>query len=229
MERSSSRRDGLDVDAFDELRSAGYEVTRLLGRGGMGVVYQAHQVALNRAVALKLIRTGSFASEAEVLRFQNEAEAVAQLDHPHIVPIYEVGRHGRHHFFSMKLIAGTSLDKRLEEFVADPRAAARLVAVAAEAIHHAHQRGILHRDLKPANILVDEHGEPHVTDFGLAKRHRRRLRDDAFERPDRDAVVHVAGAGHPGGGRSRRRRTSTGWGRSCTPCSLAGLRSPGPR
>jgi eukaryotic-like serine/threonine-protein kinase len=163
-------RGGLDLDAFDELRSAGYEVIRLLGRGGMGVVYQAHQVALNRAVALKLIRTGSFASEAEVLRFQNEAEAVAQLDHPHIVPIYEVGRRGRHHFFSMKLIAGTSLDKRLGEFVSDPRATARLVAVVAEAIHHAHRRGILHRDLKPANILVDARGEPHVTDFGLAKR-----------------------------------------------------------
>jgi eukaryotic-like serine/threonine-protein kinase len=161
---------GIEPDAFDELKLAGYEVSRLLGRGGMGVVYQAHQVALNRAVALKLIRTGRFASEAEVLRFQNEAEAVAQLDHPHIVPIYEVGRHRRHHFFSMKLIAGTSLDRRLAEFVDDPRASARLVAVAAEAIHHAHQRGILHRDLKPANILVDDQGEPHVTDFGLAKR-----------------------------------------------------------
>jgi tetratricopeptide (TPR) repeat protein/tRNA A-37 threonylcarbamoyl transferase component Bud32 len=161
---------GMDLDAIDELRSAGYEVTRLLGRGGMGVVYQAHQVALNREVALKLIRSGSFASETEVLRFQNEAEAVAQLDHPHIVPIYEVGRHRRHHFFSMKLIAGTSLDKRLAEFANDPRATARLVAIVAEAIHHAHQRGILHRDLKPANILLDEQGAPHVTDFGLARR-----------------------------------------------------------
>ncbi len=161
---------GLSPSEFEDLTSAGYEVRRLLGRGGMGIVYEAHQNSLNRSVALKLIRSGSFASESELLRFQREAEAVAQLDHPHIVPIYEVvQRHGRH-FFSMKLISGTSLDQRLCEFAADPRAAARLVATIAEAIHHAHQRGILHRDLKPANILLDENGEPHVTDFGLAKR-----------------------------------------------------------
>ncbi len=169
-EQAAVARGGLDGVAYRDLKSAGYEVRRLLGRGGMGVVYEAHQVALNRAVALKLIRTGSFASEAEVLRFQNEAEAVAQLDHPHIVPIYEVGSHRGRHFFSMKRIAGCSLDKRLAEFADDPRATARLVADVAEAIHHAHQRGILHRDLKPANILLDEEGQPHVTDFGLAKR-----------------------------------------------------------
>jgi serine/threonine-protein kinase len=168
--RAHHPRIGLSRAESDDLRSAGYEVRRLLGRGGMGVVYEAHQVSLNRPVAIKLVRSGSFASESELLRFRNEAEAVAQLDHPHVVPIYEVGTHRDRHFFSMKLIAGSSLDRRLAEFADDPRAAARLVAVVAEAIHHAHQRGILHRDLKPANILIDEKGQPHVTDFGLAKR-----------------------------------------------------------
>ncbi len=149
---------------------AGYELLAELGRGGMGVVFKAHQRALNRAVALKMINSGGFATEGELLRFQNEAEAVAQLDHPHIVPIFEVGRHGERHFFSMKLIVGSGLDKRLADFAAKPHAAARVVAIIAEAVHHAHQRGILHRDLKPANILLDERGLPHVTDFGLAKR-----------------------------------------------------------
>jgi tetratricopeptide (TPR) repeat protein/predicted Ser/Thr protein kinase len=163
-------RGGMGRAEYDDLRSAGYEVLGLLGRGGMGVVYEARQVALDRVVALKLVRSGSFASESELLRFRNEAEAVARLDHPHIVPIYEVGARGGRHFFSMKRIAGPGLDRRIDEFAADPRAAARLVAAIAEAIHHAHQRGILHRDLKPANILIDERGQPHVTDFGLAKR-----------------------------------------------------------
>jgi len=149
---------------------AGYEILEELGRGGMGVVYRARQIALNREVALKVIKTGGFATELELLRFQNEAEAVAQLDHPQIVPIYEVGQIQELPFFSMKLISGTSLDKRLAEFARTPRGSARIVATAATALHHAHQRGILHRDLKPANILLDERDEPYVTDFGLAKR-----------------------------------------------------------
>jgi serine/threonine-protein kinase len=149
---------------------AGYEILGELGRGGMGVVHEARQTALGRLVALKLIRSAEFATQAELSRFQNEAEAVAQLDHPHIVPIYEVGQHSGLRFFSMKLVAGVSLDKKLADFAADFPAAARLVATVSEAVHHAHQRGILHRDLKPANILLDEEGKPHVTDFGLAKR-----------------------------------------------------------
>jgi serine/threonine-protein kinase len=148
----------------------GYQILRELGRGGMGVVYQARQIALDRDVALKMIKSGSFASPSELARFQNEAEAVARLDHPNIVPIFEVGSHAGLEFFSMKLIGGTSLDRRLPEFATDPQAVARIVVIVAEAVHHAHSRGILHRDLKPANILLDNRGAPHITDFGLAKR-----------------------------------------------------------
>ena len=147
-----------------------YELLKVLGEGGMGIVYKARQLSLNRPVALKMIKAARFASADEVRRFQNEAEAVARLDHPNIVPIFEVGQYEDQHYFSMKLIAGESLDKRLKDYIADPRRAARLVATTAGAIHHAHQRGILHRDLKPANILIDAEGQPHVTDFGLAKR-----------------------------------------------------------
>jgi serine/threonine-protein kinase len=147
-----------------------YEVLGELGRGGMGVVYRARQVPLNRVVALKMILAGGHAGEADLARFRTEAEAIARLQHPHIVQIHAVGEHQGLPFFSLEFCPGGSLADQLAGTPLPPREAAALVAKLAGAMHAAHQKGVLHRDLKPANVLLAEDGTPKVTDFGLAKK-----------------------------------------------------------
>ena len=132
-------------------------------------MYKACQRELDRVVALKVLGAGMLAEPDELRRFQREAEALAALDHPNIVPILAVGEFEGRRYFSMPLISGGSLSGHLEKYQSDPKSAALFMIEVARAVQHAHQRGILHRDLKPPNILIDERGAPHVTDFGLAK------------------------------------------------------------
>jgi serine/threonine protein kinase len=151
-------------------RFGGYELLNEISRGGMGVVYRARELRLNRIVALKMILAGELAGEDEVRRFQIEAEAAARLEHPCIVPIHEVGSVGNQHFYTMSFVEGAGLDQFQRRGVGDPTRAARIIQQVAEAVDHAHLHGIVHRDLKPANVLLDEDGFPRITDFGLAKR-----------------------------------------------------------
>jgi tetratricopeptide (TPR) repeat protein/tRNA A-37 threonylcarbamoyl transferase component Bud32 len=149
---------------------AGYEILAELGRGGMGVVYKARQQRLNRIVALKMVLAGTHASAHQLARFQAEAEAVAQLQHPSIVQIFEVGEHDGLPFFSLEFVDGDSLSAKIDGKPMPPRATAEFAKSLALAMAFAHQHGIIHRDLKPANVLLTKNGVPKITDFGLAKR-----------------------------------------------------------
>src|SRR6266542_3357187 len=146
-----------------------YELLEQIGRGGQGVVFRARQKSLNRIVALKVIGLGQWATKAHLKRFRQEAEAAARLEHPGIVPIHEVGERDGSCYFSMKFIEGGQLDDVGKRTPMSIRQAAELIAKLAHTVHYAHEHGILHRDIKPGNVLLDRNGEPHLTDFGLAR------------------------------------------------------------
>jgi len=154
-----------------EMRSFGdYELLEEIARGGMGVVYKARQISLNRFVAIKMLLGGALATPDFVRRFRTEASAAAVLHHPHIVAIHEVGVQAGQHYFSMDFVEGPNLAKLVGHQPLAAGRAARYARLIAEAIEHAHQQGILHRDLKPSNVLIDSNDQPRITDFGLAKR-----------------------------------------------------------
>jgi len=147
----------------------GYQLLEQLGQGGMGTVFRARQLSLNRIVALKVMSRGGLGSIPALARFRREADAAAKLDHPNIVAIYEVGECEATPFLAMRLVAGGSLADRFNDFSAQEKKAVDLMVTVARAVHYAHERGVLHRDLKPSNILLDNGGNPHLTDFGIAK------------------------------------------------------------
>ncbi len=169
-ERPTHAAPGITDVPVDE-KFGDYLLLESIGQGGMGVVYRARQISLNRVVALKMIRAGRFSTPGEIERFSLEAEAAAGLTHPGIVPVYEIGQQDGHHYYTMALVDGLSLAEHLKDTGGpfEPGSAAQLIRLVAEAVQYAHERGVIHRDLKPANILLDESLQPRVVDFGLAK------------------------------------------------------------
>ena len=147
-----------------------YENLEEIARGAMGVVYKARQISLNRTVAVKMILSGDLANESDIQRFRIEAEAAAHLQHPNIIGIHDVGQHDGHHFFSMEYVAGENLSQIIRKGSVPPKQAARYVRQIADAIGHAHRKGVTHRDIKPSNVLIDDKDQARFTDFGLAKR-----------------------------------------------------------
>ncbi len=172
------------VDGPDE-RLGPYSLIAEIGRGGMGVVYRVRDERIGREIALKRIIKGSLANEVDRARFRAEVEAAAQLDHPHVLPVFDVGEHDGQPYYTMPLVAGPTLSRRLQDGPLPARESAVLLAKVARAIDFAHRAGILHRDVKPANILIDACGEPHVADFGLAKR----LDAEPGDQPTRSGAI----------------------------------------
>jgi serine/threonine protein kinase/tetratricopeptide (TPR) repeat protein len=168
---ASAKADDADSTDAAELFSASddYELLEEIGRGGQGVVYRARQKSLNRTVALKIIGLGQGTTKAHLKRFRLEAEAAARLNHPFVVPIHEIGQRNGRCYFSMGLVEGGRLDQIAKREPMSPRQAAEMIAKLARTVHYAHEHGIVHRDIKPGNILLDRKGEPHLTDFGVAR------------------------------------------------------------
>ena len=186
-DRASASQHKTTASAAELLGELGdYELLEEVGRGGQGVVFRARQKSLNRIVALKVISLGQWASKAHLKRFRLEAEAAAHLEHPGIVPIHEVGERDGSCYFSMKFVEGGQLDEVVRREPMPIRRAVELIAKVARTVHYAHEHGILHRDIKPGNILLDQKGEPHLTDFGLARLVETESTGDA----------HAGGVGH---------------------------------
>jgi serine/threonine-protein kinase len=201
------------------MRVPGYEITGEIARGGMGIVYRARQLAPDRVVALKMLLPHQLGSHEMAERFRLEVRTLTGLEHPGILPVYQVGQHAELPFFTMKLATGGTLAERKEQFASQWKAIAELVATLADAIQFAHEHGVLHRDLKPGNVLFDDAGRPYVSDFGLAK----------LIESDTDLTRSADFLGTPhyvapeiAARTAQHAATSTAWARFFTNCSRAG-------